>query len=78
MKSKDIKKDSLEAWIMASRPKTLSGAAVPVIIGLALAFKDSASYEGSPFSWAAAALCIIFAWIMQIDANFINDFFFFL
>ena len=32
MKSKDIKKDSIKAWILASRPKTLSGAAVPVMI----------------------------------------------
>ena len=75
MKSKDIKKDSIKAWILASRPKTLSGAAVPVMIGLALAYKDSTLYEGEPFSWVAAVLCILFAWVMQIDANFINDFF---
>ena len=75
MKSKDIKKDSIKAWILASRPKTLSGAAVPVMIGLALAYKDSTFYEGEPFSWVAAVLCILFAWVMQIDANFINDFF---
>lgn len=75
MRSKDIRKDSLNAWIMASRPKTLSGAAVPVMIGLALAYKDSLLYEEEPFSWVAAALCLLFAWVMQIDANFINDFF---
>ena len=50
MQTKDIKKDSLKAWILASRPKTLSGAAVPVMIGLSLAYKDSAGYEGEPFS----------------------------
>ena len=75
MQTKDIKKDSLKAWILASRPKTLSGAAVPVMIGLSLAYKDSAGYEGEPFSWVAAVLCLLFAWVMQIDANFINDFF---
>ena len=75
MKSNEIKKDSMKAWILAARPKTLSGAAVPVMIGLALAYKDSIFYEGNPFSWVAAVLCLLFAWVMQIDANFINDFF---
>jgi 1,4-dihydroxy-2-naphthoate octaprenyltransferase len=37
MKETDIKQDSLKAWLLAARPKTLTGAAVPVIIGLALA-----------------------------------------
>lgn len=75
MQAKNIKKDSLEAWILASRPKTLSGAAVPVMIGLSLAYKDSLLYSGEAFCWIPALLCLVFAWIMQIDANFINDFF---
>ena len=54
MKSNEIMKDSMKAWILAARPKTLSGAAVPVMIGLALAFKDSTGYEGYPFNWVAA------------------------
>ena len=70
----EVKKDSLKAWILAARPKTLTGAAVPVMIGLALARVDARLYEGDPFNWLAAALCMAFAFIMQIDANFINDF----
>ena len=70
----EVKKDSLKAWILAARPKTLSGAAVPVMIGLALAWSDSHDYEGDVFSWPAAILCLLFAFIMQIDANFVNDF----
>ena len=70
----EVKKDSLKAWILAARPKTLTGAAVPVMIGFSLAWKDSKAYEGDVFSWGAAALCLLFAFIMQIDANFINDF----
>ena len=70
----EVKKDSFRAWLLATRPKTLTGAAVPVIIGLSLAYVDSQSYEGSVFNWTAAVLCLLFAFIMQIDANLINDF----
>jgi len=71
----EVKKNSLKAWILASRPKTLSGAAVPVLIGLALAYADLQAYYDVPFNWTAAVLCLLFAFIMQVDANFINDFF---
>ena len=70
----EVKKDSMKAWILAARPKTLSGAAVPVMIGLALAYIDAQDYMGDVFSWTAAALCLLFAFIMQIDANLVNDF----
>ena len=70
-----IKQNSLRAWILAARPKTLSGAAVPVLIGLSLAYTDASTYGENVFSWTAAVLCMLFALIMQIDANFINDFF---
>ena len=71
-----IKTNSAKAWLLAARPKTLSGAAVPVMIGVALAYTDAlAFYEEGSFSWLAAILCLLFAFAMQIDANFINDFF---
>lgn len=72
---KKIVIDSAQAWLLAARPKTLSGAAVPVMIGMALAYADSALYGEGIFSWTAAILCLLFAFAMQIDANFINDFF---
>ena len=71
----NIKTDSPRAWLLAARPKTLTGAAVPVMIGVALAYADAAAYVEGTFSWVAAALCFLFAFIMQVDANFINDFF---
>ena len=71
----NIKTDSLKAWLLAARPKTLSGAAVPVMIGLALAWDDAQEYLSGTFSWTAAVLCLLFSFLMQIDANFINDFF---
>lgn len=70
----EVKKNSLRAWLLATRPKTLTGAAVPVMIGLSLAYADAKEYEGDVFSWTAAVLCLLFAFIMQIDANLINDF----
>lgn len=71
MNNHEVKRNSLRAWILAARPKTLSGAAVPVIIGASLAFVESG---GCP-SWMPMTLCLLFAFIMQIDANFINDYF---
>lgn len=74
-KTANIETDSAKAWLLAARPKTLAGAAVPVMIGASLAYVDVAQYEHGAFSWVAAVLCLLFAFIMQVDANFINDFF---
>ncbi len=61
--------NSIRAWLLASRPKTLTGAAVPVMVGLSLA------YESTELKLIPSILCLLFALIMQIDANFINDYF---
>lgn len=68
----NVRTNSLEAWVLAARPKTLAGAAVPVMIGVALAVKD-ATWEG--FQVVPAILCFLFAFLMQIDSNLINDYF---
>ncbi len=73
--SSSVEKNSLKAWLLATRPKTLTGAAVPVLIGLALAWVDAQSHENGTFSILPAILCLLFAFIMQIDANLINDFY---
>jgi 1,4-dihydroxy-2-naphthoate octaprenyltransferase len=75
MKESEVKQDSFRAWMLAARPQTLTGAMVPVMIGLALAWVDIRAYESSSFNWMAAILCALFAMVMQIDANFINDFY---
>ena len=64
-----VKTNSIKAWILASRPKTLTGAAIPVMIGCALA------YIYGHFKLTPAILCFVFAFLMQINANFINDLF---
>lgn len=33
-----IKPNSFQAWLLAMRPKTLTGAAIPVLLGCALAY----------------------------------------
>ena len=68
----NIKKNSLKAWILAARPKTLTGASVPVMIALALAWANGGQ-DG--FKFLPAVLCMLFAFVMQIDANFVNDYF---
>lgn len=72
-----MKKNSLKAWVLAARPKTLTGAAVPVMIAWALAWKDL-PHPLQGWQIAAGVLCLLFAFIMQIDANFVNDYFDFL
>ena len=37
MDETNVRVNSLKAWILAARPKTLTGAAVPVMIGVASA-----------------------------------------
>lgn len=70
-----IKQNSWQAWLLAARPKTLTGAAVPVMIGCALAYADGGVLGDNVFNWIPAALCLLFALTMQIDANFVNDYF---
>ena len=68
----NIKTNSLSAWILAARPKTLTGAIVPVMIGTAWAWKIGGAEN---FRFLPALLCFLFAFLMQIDSNFINDYF---
>lgn len=62
----------IKAWIWAMRPKTLTGAMVPVVMGCALAIRDGVA------QWRPALLCLLFAGLMQMAANLINDLYDFL
>lgn len=66
-----VKTNSVKAWLLATRPRTLSAAAVPVMIGTAFAWRNTSEQ----FNWIPAILCLLFAWIMQIDSNLVNDYF---
>ncbi|MBO7593001.1 MAG: 1,4-dihydroxy-2-naphthoate octaprenyltransferase [Bacteroidaceae bacterium] len=66
-----VKTNSLKAWFLAARPKTLTGAIAPVLVGAAFAFANcQLSTVNCQF-----ALCLLFAIFMQINANLINDYF---
>ncbi|MBO5699554.1 MAG: 1,4-dihydroxy-2-naphthoate octaprenyltransferase [Bacteroidaceae bacterium] len=62
-----MKTNSLKAWFLAARPKTLTAALIPVTTATAMAYADNA------MQWYPAILCALFAIWMQIAANFIND-----
>ena len=59
----------LDTWVAAARPRTLPAAVAPVLVGSAMAGHDHR------FAPAAAALCLAFALLVQIGANFANDYY---
>ena len=75
MEEANIRQNSWRAWLLAARPKTLTGAMVPVMIGLGLSWADASGHGDGAFGWIPAVLCMSFAMLMQIDANLVNDFF---
>ena len=84
-----IRTNSIKAWFLAARPKTLTAAAVPVLLGIALAIlrmspnrlypdadiKGDLEWTLGDIRWVPALLCLFFAWVMQIDSNLVNDYF---
>ena len=66
-----IAENSWKAWLLATRPKTLISAIIPVCIAAAWAFV----HGGHDVNILPLVLCFAFAIVMQIDANFINDYF---
>lgn len=63
----EITTNSLRAWVLASRPKTLAAAVTPVTAGCAMAWQQQ-SFKPVP-----ALICLLFAVLMQVAANLIND-----
>lgn len=68
-------KKNIRVWVLAARPKTLAGAAAPVIMGGAAAWRYCSLAAEVSFDWTVFLLCLAFALLMQVDANFINDYF---
>ena len=57
-----------KTWIIAARPHTLSASVVPVLVGNALA-----AGEGR-FAWGVFALTLVGALLVQIGANFTDEY----
>ena len=72
--SRKINKRVISVWIKAIRPKTLSGAAAPVILACSLSYHLCSRYEGRSFEWWIAICAMLFALFMQIVANLANDY----
>lgn len=57
----------IESWLLASRPKTLPAAVMPVFVGTSIAIHDGLF---NPFAAIIALLCSL---LIQIGTNFVND-----
>ncbi|HEV8550808.1 MAG TPA: 1,4-dihydroxy-2-naphthoate polyprenyltransferase [Polyangiaceae bacterium] len=64
-----VRPGSARAWIIASRPPTLSAALVPVLVGTAVALGEDG------FRAAPGVAALVGALLLQIAANFANDVF---
>ena len=56
-------------WLEAARPKTLPAAIMPVMVATSLALAHGAA------DYLSAAICLVFALLVQIGTNFANDYF---
>ena len=61
------KQNKIHSWVLASRPKTLPAAFVPVLVGSSLAYNQGKFY---PLYSLIALICSL---LIQIGTNFTND-----
>jgi len=64
-----VQSGSWQAWLLATRPKTLPASVAPVILGWAVAVQDGFS------STLLGLTCLAVAFFLQIAANLANDYF---
>jgi len=60
---------SIKTWVMAFRPKTLTAAVAPVLIGTSMAYGDGIAHIPTAF------VCLLTALMMQIGTNLANDYY---
>jgi 1,4-dihydroxy-2-naphthoate octaprenyltransferase len=61
-----------DAWVLASRPRTLLAAIAPVVVGTTIAIHDG------KFNFIASIFALLCSLLIQIGTNFTNDLFDFL
>ncbi|MEO8217256.1 MAG: 1,4-dihydroxy-2-naphthoate polyprenyltransferase [Acidobacteriota bacterium] len=59
---------NLRSWVVAARPKTLTAAVIPVLVGTSLAVSDHATVN-----WLFFILPLLGAILIQIGTNLVND-----
>jgi 1,4-dihydroxy-2-naphthoate polyprenyltransferase len=59
----------LTTWLAAARPRTLSAAFAPVLVGLAVAMREQ------PLHWPTAAATLCAALLIQVGTNLANDYY---
>jgi len=64
-----IIQSTLKTWYLAARPRTLTAALMPVMIGSALAYRDGL------FDPLTAFIALLCAFLLQIGSNYANDLF---
>lgn len=67
MNEDNVRQNSAKAWLLAARPKTLTAAVIPVVVACAQA------WQAGCFRLFPAVVCAVFAGLMQIASNLIND-----
>lgn len=60
---------SVQAWLLAARPKTLTAALAPVVVGTSLATHDGV------LAWLPALAALVGATLIQLGTNFANDYY---
>src|SRR3989338_5021675 len=60
---------TIQTWLMAVRPKTLSASVAPVLIATAMAFGDGVHHFPTAF------ICLLAAMAIQIGTNIANDYY---
>jgi 1,4-dihydroxy-2-naphthoate octaprenyltransferase len=65
----NVKPNSAKAWLLATRPRTLTASITPVVVGSSLA------YNYGYFKIIPSLICLVFAIISQIISNFANDYY---
>ncbi len=67
MNSVSLPNSKLQSWILASRPRTLLAAVVPVIVGSALAISEG------KFIFIYSFVALLCSTLIQVGTNFTND-----